>query len=182
MTSYQRSQKRDVNVQHTLVTWVDWKQRLKRTLSRSLIFKIVDRHRIRGDQSAFRADLRGHVREDDTFVHRQAVDVFSAEFHRAIGAAIHAEQTRDVNHHILGVNAGLGFSTQFHMDGLRHFEPAFTSDPCHADLGRAEPSSKCAHRAIGIRVRVRADDDGPRRDKAFFDHHLMTNALLKKIG
>ena len=30
-------------------------------------------------------------------------------------------------------------------------------------------------------MRIRADDDCARRDVAFFDHHLMANALMQKM-
>src|SRR5688572_15080192 len=127
---------RDIYFEYTLVAWIHRLGLLKGSFVSgwSLVFEIIKCHLIGGDQSALCADLGGHIREDDPFVHWQLVNVIAAKLYRAICAAIHAEQTSNPKHYIFGIHTRLCPPTKFNANRFRNFEPAFTGHPSHTDF------------------------------------------------
>ena len=61
--------RRNINFDHAFISWIYRLNLFKGAFGGSLIFKILNRHIVCGDESAFCADLCGHVWKHNAFVH-----------------------------------------------------------------------------------------------------------------
>ncbi len=122
-----------------------------------------------------------HVADRKAVIHRQGCNAVTRKLHRPVQRAIDADFADDVQNDILTGDIFRQRTRQMKANRGRNLEPCLAG--CHAggQIGRTHTGGKRAQRTVGAGVRIRADNQLTRSDKALFRQQRMFNAHLADV-
>ena len=103
---------------------------------------------------------------------------FSAELHRLVECAVHADFSDDGKDDILAGASGRKCAGQVEADSRRHFKPGFPGGHSGRHVGRTDAGGECAECTVGTGVRVGANHHVSGsyqtflRQEGMFDSHV----------